>query len=393
MSVSELDGLLTCSPMSTLPPSSPPADDQPSSPFALPLPLDTYAAPCTPPPTAVVPTNTIEHQRAHPQLSNDGVGDDEQRDDPPSSDGIIPTSPIVANDNESVQQVRRRKAQKKRVRTLATNQFQREEVRLEALQAIDEENREARVHDEQNTAAARDACFNQVISLLQDAELTWGDFVEWVCEPRTGRGGIRYWGMFSKDGQVERVLNLWAWKNSKSGKSKMQAWATAFMGRVVSKEGKAATADGILMSRRMAITESFVLDFDLQKIHNTIQKRCPSMATLMREFSTTPRQRAAAGKPEKTAREEEIEQKRLDRKNRVREIVYTLSYYDLTTLEESRSSFDRASRRAKSEQQLCQAYNGPIPVRIWRPETSSVGALYRRLLQQLHEPRWEWRHS
>lgn len=301
--------------MSSLPPSSPPPEDQLSSPLTLPSPLDTHVAPAED-----LPANTVSD--AHPQTCNTGVEDDE-RDNPPSSDpGVIPTSPAVGNEHESVRQVRRRKGQKKRVRALAVNQSRREDIHHEALQAIDEENREALARAEKNTVAARDACFNEVLSLLQNAELTWGDFVEWVCEPDTSRGGIRHWGMFSKDGQVERVLDLWASKNSPSGEQKVLDWATAFMGRVVSKEGKAATTDGLLMSRRMTITESFVLDFDLQKIHDTLHTLCPSMSSLMLEFCTTQRQRREAQKPDKTTREEDIEQKREARKYRVRQSLY-----------------------------------------------------------------------
>ncbi|KAH9897009.1 hypothetical protein C8Q73DRAFT_642360 [Cubamyces lactineus] len=173
------------------------------------------------------------------------------------------------------------------------------------LRSAIEENNAARALSEANLEEARDLCFQEVLTRLEVAGLTWGDLVEWICTPGTGRGDIRYRGLFERGAQVERILDLWVSKNSRTGRDTVHKWALQYVGQVVSKEGHQATKSGTLMSCRMALTESFVLNFNFSSMHRALSDLCPSMADLMHAFSTTQRQRHRAKQISESAQEEE----------------------------------------------------------------------------------------
>lgn len=319
MSQSILDDetLLTMSsPLSSLPPSSPPPPSPASStpsPLLLPLPAvdpELTDGIALPPPfrAAIVLENS------------EGIEDapDEFADMLASSDpGVTPSSPVIANNNESVQDVRRRKGQKKRKRTLADQQAVRDQTLQDELRAIAEETERMQAQRDREATEAREASFRAALEELTKAGLTWGEFVQWVCKPGCGRGNLRQRGMFERENQVEEVLDLWATKNSFKGQQKVHNWAVRYLSKVVSKEADDATGSGILMSRRMVVDESFVLKFNLQGIHHALRASCPSMASLLYAFSTSKRQRKVDKKTKKTPREELAAQRRGERKDRV----------------------------------------------------------------------------
>ncbi|KAI0651871.1 hypothetical protein C8Q79DRAFT_897275 [Trametes meyenii] len=134
-------------------------------------------------------------------------------------------------------------------------------------------------------------CFAKVLEDLKAVGATWGELVEWVSQPCHGRRMQRHEGMFKKAGMVEQVLDLWVSGNSQTGKARVHNWIVQYMAKVVSKEAHTATSSGVLLTRRMSVSESFVLDFDLRKIHAELRTMCPTMAHLMDEFSTSRRQK------------------------------------------------------------------------------------------------------
>ncbi|KAI0363846.1 hypothetical protein BV20DRAFT_957447 [Pilatotrama ljubarskyi] len=137
----------------------------------------------------------------------------------------------------------------------------------------------------------RKRSFEAALAELDRGGQTWGDLVEYVSAPKSGMRSIRYEGMFRAAGQLERILDLWAFKNTRSGKRRLLDWSLNYMSTVVSREGDRATHDGLLQSRKMTISEDFVLGFDLARIHAALRTLCPAMSTLMHRFSTTNRQK------------------------------------------------------------------------------------------------------
>ncbi|KAI0351936.1 hypothetical protein OH77DRAFT_1486727, partial [Trametes cingulata] len=121
---------------------------------------------------------------------------------------------------------------------------------------------------------------------------------------------VRYEGMFRATGQLERILDLWALKNSRSGKRRVHSWTLHSMSQVVSREADRATYTGVLQSRRMVVSEAFVLGFNLTDIHEKLREICPTMSSLMHSFSTTRRQAMEQEQGTQTASEDALLRKR-----------------------------------------------------------------------------------
>ena len=216
-------------------------------------------------------------------------------------------------------EVRRKEGQQKRLLTMRQNQAQRDAARHEDLMLTIEENLQAKATAEQDAAARQDDVYRSIIDILEGAGLTWGDFVEWVSKPGPDANKVRFSGLFQRRQQVVRILDLWATRNSRYGRRVVHDWALEHIGKVVSNEAAKATRTGVLMSKRMSITETFVLSFDLARIHSRLRELCPSMTALLMRFSTSKRQEKEEEKPTKSARERAVIDRRTEKKHRVRE--------------------------------------------------------------------------
>ncbi|KAI0348964.1 hypothetical protein OH77DRAFT_1539864, partial [Trametes cingulata] len=269
----DLEELLTISQPSSPLPASSPLSSPPSSPtpgsnlrLGTELPRDRVTVPATP----------SRHPAGAPDLSSDP--------------GVLSSSPVIATASETLQEVRRRKGQKKRLRTLASQTEARQDALREEAVASAQARREARARAEHEADVARRRCFESALSELARGGQTWGDLVEFISDPKSKSKSVCYEGMFRAAGQLERILDLWAYKSTRSVKRRIDGWALHYMGHVVSKEADRATYSGVLQSRRMVVSEAFVLGFDLTRIHEKLHGLCPAMSSLMLRFSTSRRQ-------------------------------------------------------------------------------------------------------
>ncbi|KAI0690244.1 hypothetical protein C8T65DRAFT_834461 [Cerioporus squamosus] len=208
-----------------------------------------------------------------------------------SDPGVLLTSPIVANLFESKKDVSRRKALKKRKQTMAAKKATREANLAQEGQAAVEANRDAAARAEHEAAKARDRCFKEVLGQLQEGGYGWGEFVEWISRPSSGHKQQRYEGLFRCPERVHRILDLWATRNTSTGKRAVHSWAVSYVGKVVSREAHAVTKSGFLHSRNKSMTESFLSSFDLSSIHTRLRSMCPTATSILRSFSTTSRQK------------------------------------------------------------------------------------------------------
>ncbi|KAI0350723.1 hypothetical protein OH77DRAFT_1514255 [Trametes cingulata] len=287
----DLEGLLTIQQPSSPLPSSSPLSSPPSSPTPgsrlqswTELRRNCVAAPATP--------------SRHPAPDHS------------SDPGVVCSSPVVATASETLQEVRRRKGQKKRLRTLASQTEARQDALREEAVASAQAVHEARAHAEHEADIARRRCFESALSELSRGGQTWGDLVEFISDPQSKMKTVRYEGMFRATGQLERILDLWALKNSRSGKRRVHSWTLHSMSQVVSREADRATYTGVLQSRRMVVSEAFVLGFNLTDIHEKLREICPTMSSLMHSFSTTRRQAMEQEQGTQTASEDALLRKR-----------------------------------------------------------------------------------
>ncbi len=231
------------------------------------------------------------------------------------------SSPWIARGTETAYEVKRRKtvkkSQAKRAHTLAAHSAAREVAHEEELQCVLQANADADLEAERLAEAAKVRCFERVLDTLAREGHTWGDFVEWISRPSSRRQAVRWDGLFRARSQAARILDMWAWKSSPASRRQVHNWAVEYVGRIVSKEGDAVTKSKLLQSRSVAITDSFLVSFDLASIHDRIRSLCPSMTAIMRNFSTTSRQQKTETKVPASARERRAQDARRERKDTV----------------------------------------------------------------------------
>ncbi len=159
--------------------------------------------------------------------------------------------------------------------------------------------------------------FERVLTMLAEDGYTWGDLVEWVSCPSSGRQADCWAGLFRARTQVSRILDLWASKGSRDGRRQVHEWAVGYLEKVVNDEAQRVTCQGILQSRRLNIDDTFLRTFDLASVHARVRAMCPTMDRLMQSFSTTNRQRKEEKREITTEEERILREKRRERKEAV----------------------------------------------------------------------------
>lgn len=70
----------------------------------------------------------------------------------------------------------------------------------------------------------------EVLQLMEDQGVTWGDIVEYISDPQNNKGEARYYGFFQDPTRVKRVLGFWtSWRNSKTAKRTIHEWALQYL--------------------------------------------------------------------------------------------------------------------------------------------------------------------
>lgn len=226
----------------------------------------------------------------------------------PSSDpGVNSTSP--PRPGESKAKFRQRKGHKKRVRTVTAENAEREEERERVFLAQVDAARVAREVAALEAARQKKEVIESVLSELYKNGLTWGDLLVYVVEghwraPPVANDEWRIHGdvtslpnagrfdcLFTVPGRMTRLMSAWtSSRNTKFGRRWMTEWALQHVKGLVNKEGNAVGKDGFLISARKKVDSSFLLTFDLRAIHMRLRALCPITTTILRTFSTTPRQ-------------------------------------------------------------------------------------------------------
>ena len=257
-------------------------------------------------------------------------------------DGIDSTSSL-RHGGRTAKQGRVAKGQKKRLRTMAARRTIRDAIQTQILLTAAHENEAINEAPRPRDLCEHETYFQWLLDDLGRHNVTWGDFVEWIAQPVSRRRNDLWHGFFIDRGQVNRVLNLWATKNSSSAKNTMREWALAHLGDVLGREGDRVTKDGPLLTQRMPVDESFVTGFEMRALHSHLSTLCPSMTALMRQFCTTRVHARLEAKENKTPREQAIVKRRHARRDLVSNLPIIRQYELLIRLE---ARWDRAGRPA-----------------------------------------------
>lgn len=133
----------------------------------------------------------------------------------------------------------------------------------------------------------------EIFALLKHHSVTLGEFIEYVSHSKTGQGLRRWHGLFKNGHRVKRVLGYWTLSRN-HGRHTVRRWAVDYVSGLVYREGSKVTQSGLLRPRNKPVDESFILDFDLPTLSQSLEALCPVTTQLMKRFSTTQRQKREA---------------------------------------------------------------------------------------------------
>ena len=218
--------------------------------------------------------------------------------------GLLPYSSPITGRTKSEKHAKR---QEKRARKRARKQAEKE---VEATRRLEEE--EKRKSDQTQAEEAKkkqkiEHC-QDVLSYMKARSLTIGDILLFVSTPSNWRGKDRHDGLFRTPGRIQELLTLWTSSTSSEvARSAIHGWALDYVGQKVSTEADVVTRDGILRTEDMKIDHTFALDFNLDKLYQTLFEYCPSTMQILKSFSTTRRQERkqteqSIGKKERVSR-------------------------------------------------------------------------------------------
>ncbi|KAJ7932234.1 hypothetical protein B0H13DRAFT_1593550 [Mycena leptocephala] len=186
---------------------------------------------------------------------------------PLSSDGIIPSSPIVGTNAEGLA-ASYRKRERKRANTVATRKVVAEE---------EAEENKTRVFDE-------------ILAQLQENGLTFGQLMVYVFDPIHKQGSTRWDGFFKEPGMATRILNLWtSKKNSTTRREEVAAWAEDYVADIIQNEGQDVTASKVLQTAGTPIDYSYVTGFSMMKAGEMIGSVARVAIKMLNVFATSAR--------------------------------------------------------------------------------------------------------
>ncbi|KAJ7280067.1 hypothetical protein C8J57DRAFT_1464500 [Mycena rebaudengoi] len=186
---------------------------------------------------------------------------------PLSSDDLIISSPVIGT-KEQQQAKRRGKGQKQRAATLANNRVTAKDVSEEHAVAV----------------------FDEILTLLKDNDLTFGQLMLYVFDPNYNEAATRWDGFFKEPGLATKILNLWVSKsNSRTAREEVGAWAEGYIEEIVRDEGEDITASKVLQTGREVVTNDYVTGFSMLAVGAHIQQASRVAMKILSAFATSPR--------------------------------------------------------------------------------------------------------
>ncbi|KAJ6617239.1 hypothetical protein B0H10DRAFT_2384929 [Mycena sp. CBHHK59/15] len=186
---------------------------------------------------------------------------------PLSSDGIIPSSPIVGTKQERLAATRK-KSHRRRALTLATQKV--------VSKQVSEEN--------------KTAVFDEILNKLRENRLTFGQLMLYVFDPIYKQGSTRWDGFFKEEGMATRILNLWASnKNSATAREEVASWAENYVEDVIQNEGQNVTASKVLQTGGTSVDNSYVTGFSMVKVGEMLGSAARVATKMLNAFATSAR--------------------------------------------------------------------------------------------------------
>lgn len=213
------------------------------------------------------PLSDLSDFEGDEEHENSGSPEDEPMfDNNPSSNGPVMSSPVKGTLAEQKEHLRR-KATKKRKATIQRQQELASQLAANQL--------ETNIQD--------------VLDLLRERGVRFGEFLKFVFDPSKGQGNIRWQEFFARRGEASQILDWWTSSaNSQSGRDEVESWATDYIAKQVAREAKEVTASKILQTKEKIIDQEFVMSFSFNSMHEKLNQFAPISMCIIKALSTSP---------------------------------------------------------------------------------------------------------
>ncbi|EAU85202.2 hypothetical protein CC1G_06218 [Coprinopsis cinerea okayama7 len=118
----------------------------------------------------------------------------------------------------------------------------------------------------------------EILALMEEKGLAFGDFVEHVFDPNSKRADLQWHDFFRDSGRVSRLLDWWvAPTNSKSGRAQVEEWAVAHVVKLVKTEARVVTREGVV--RRKIVDDDLVSTFNVEGWYDRLRNTWARVTT------------------------------------------------------------------------------------------------------------------
>ena len=128
----------------------------------------------------------------------------------------------------------------------------------------------------------------EVLQLLNEKKLRFGDLLEFVFNLAHGQGSICWHQFFARKDEVLRVLDFWVCgENVRQARDTVEQWAVDLVARRIAQEARSVTKSKILQTRETILDQGFVASFSFAKINEKLKAWTPIAMRMIEAFSTS----------------------------------------------------------------------------------------------------------
>lgn len=200
---------------------------------------------------------------------------------PPSSDGIIKSSPIVGTAMQRTA-IKRQKGQRQRLVTVTTGKEERAKELAEQKEHAEKLKEQA---EKQKINA-----LNATLASLDPRGINWSDLMTYVFDPVYKQGRHRHGGFFNAAGAATEILNHWI-SPQNPAHEEIHEWAVGYVEKYVAGEGRVVNEKGFLHSKKETLSATNILNFSMQAHQVKLRKHAGVAMRMFEAFATSPRQR------------------------------------------------------------------------------------------------------
>lgn len=200
---------------------------------------------------------------------------------PLSSDGIIPSSPVVGTREQRTTTIRA-KAQKKRLATIQHNKVELEVLKADLVVQAAQAGKEA----EQRKVGF----FEEILASIKAHGYTLSELLLYVSDPIYKQGIARWEHLFRDRISIPKILNIWVSLRSEASREQVHTWAVDYISKEVKREARRITKSGYLQTLNRPVNSALVLGFNMSNIQAWLQEHGLVFMKVFESFAMSTRQ-------------------------------------------------------------------------------------------------------